>query len=139
MTIVYVDIVGDLFHYGHVNFFRQAREFGDVLIVGLMSDTECENYKRKPILNVNERKQVIQSCRYVDKVIVNPPMPITKTFLENNNIDIVCHSDDMDEESLNYWYNIPIQMNKFRKTLYSKDISTSEIISRVKKKISKDC
>ena len=47
--IVYVDMVGDLFHYGHVEILRRAKEKGDKLIVGVHSDETVMEYKRKPI------------------------------------------------------------------------------------------
>jgi len=43
-------MVADLFHFGHVNFLRQAREHGDYLLVGIHGDEVVENYKRMPIL-----------------------------------------------------------------------------------------
>lgn len=132
MKIVYVDIVGDLFHYGHIRFLKQAKEHGDILIVGLMSDEECIQYKRKPFLNINERKETIEACKYVDKVIVNAPMPITEEFIDKYNIDYVCHGDDMNKESLEYWYSVPIKLNKFILTKYTKSISTTDIINRIK-------
>ena len=132
MKIVYVDIVGDLFHYGHIRFLKQAKEHGDILIVGLMSDEECIQYKRKPFLNINERRETIEACKYVDKVIVNAPMPITEEFIDKYNIDYVCHGDDMNKESLEYWYSVPIKLNKFILTKYTKSISTTDIINRIK-------
>ena len=47
ITRVYVDMVADLFHYGHVNFLRQAKSHGDFLLVGVHSDETVESYKRK--------------------------------------------------------------------------------------------
>lgn len=132
MKIVYVDIVGDLFHYGHIRFLKQAKEHGNILIVGLMSDEECIQYKRKPFLNINERRETVEACKYVDKVIVNAPMPITEEFIKENNIDYVCHGDDMNKESLEYWYSVPIKLNKFILTKYTKSISTTDIINRIK-------
>ena len=52
MTRVYVDMVADLFHYGHVNFLKQARQFGDRLLVGIHSDEVVEEYKRSPIMTM---------------------------------------------------------------------------------------
>jgi cytidyltransferase-like protein len=37
---VYVDMVGDLFHMGHVQFLKAARQFGDWLVVGVLSDDD---------------------------------------------------------------------------------------------------
>ena len=53
--IVYVDMVGDLFHYGHVEILRRAREKGDRLLVGVHSDETVMQYKRKPICSMSER------------------------------------------------------------------------------------
>ena len=44
--IIYVDMVGDLFHYGHVEILRRAKEKGDKLIVRIHSDETVMEYKR---------------------------------------------------------------------------------------------
>lgn len=74
-TKVYVDIVGDLFHAGHVDFLKKARSFGDYLIVGVLADDVVEGYKRQPVLSLDERVKMVAACRYVDEVLVAPPPP----------------------------------------------------------------
>lgn len=56
---VYVDMVGDLFHPGHVALLRAARTFGERLIVGVLSDEVVATYKHKPIMTLAERVAVI--------------------------------------------------------------------------------
>ena len=131
MTIIYADIVGDLFHWGHIKMFEQAKKYGDYLIIGVCSDKLVESYKRKPIMSTNERVVVIANCKYVDKVVIDPPCPITKEFIEEHSIDFVVHGDDMDDEELNKWYGEAIKQGKFIKTKYTPTVSTSDIIRRV--------
>ncbi len=133
--IVYADIVGDLLHFGHVTLFKNCKQFGNHLIVGICSDELVASYKRRPILNLEERSNMIQSIKYVDEIIKNPPCPITKEFIQKNNIDVVVHADDMSLESLSYWYKAPIELGKFKTVSYTKGISTSEIINRIKTRI----
>ena len=128
---VYVDMVADLFHYGHVNFIKQARAFGDYLIVGLCSDDDVASYKRKPILSIEERVRSVQECKYVDEVVPNCPLCITEEFIKEHNIDLVIHGDDMSDKELAYYYEIPIRMGIFKTVPYTKTISTSDIIRRV--------
>ena len=52
-------MVSDLFHYGHAEFLRKAKSFGDYLIVGVISDEDTTPYKRKPILNLEERVKLL--------------------------------------------------------------------------------
>lgn len=59
----------DLFHYGHVNLLRRAKALGDYLIVALSTDEFNEIKGKKSHFNYNERKQIVESCRYVDLVI----------------------------------------------------------------------
>jgi cytidyltransferase-like protein len=61
---VYVDMVGDLFHAGHVRLLRDARALGDRLIVGLLSDETVAAYKRRPIMTLSERAAVVGACRF---------------------------------------------------------------------------
>ena len=60
----------DLFHYGHVNILRRAKEFGDYLIVAISTDEFNWNEKQKKCyFSYEQRKQLVESIRYVDLVI----------------------------------------------------------------------
>ena len=96
-----------------------------------MSDKEAEKYKRKPILNIDERYIMVSACKYVSKVFINAPMPITLEFIQTNKIDIVIHADDISDSSRKYWYRIPIELNIYTELEYTKGVSTSEIIRRI--------
>ncbi len=128
---VYVDIVGDLFHAGHVEFFKQARAFGDYLIVGILADDVVEGYKRLPILSLEERVKVISACKYVDEVVVAPPLRLTEQMIRDLQIDVVVHGDDFNPQLLDDQYGVSLKLGIFRTVPYTKGISTSEIIRRI--------
>ncbi|MCR4705483.1 MAG: adenylyltransferase/cytidyltransferase family protein [Lachnospiraceae bacterium] len=67
--IGYVAGAFDMFHIGHLNLLRRAKERCDYLIAGVMSDERIiELKKRPPIIPCNERMQIVEACRYVDRV-----------------------------------------------------------------------
>ena len=71
--IGYLSGVFDLYHIGHINMFRRAKEQCDYLIVGVTSDEFVMKKKNKtPFIPCEERIAVIQSCKYVDKVVKIP-------------------------------------------------------------------
>lgn len=60
----------DLLHYGHINLLKRAKEFGEYLIVALSTDSFNWNEKEKRCyFSYEERKQLLESIRYVDLVI----------------------------------------------------------------------
>ena len=125
-------MVADLFHPGHVRFLNSARALGDYLIVGLHSDKVSEDYKRKPILTLEERVTMVSSCRYVDQVIPNAPLLITKEFMEEYDIDLVVHAhDESEDEFYKEYYLYPDSIGKFKRLDYNKGISTTEIIDKI--------
>ena len=123
--------MGDLFHAGHVQFFQKAKAHGDYLIVGVHGDEACTEYKRRPILSLEEHCTAISACRFVDEVIPNSPIGITEEWIKKHNIDLVIHVDDFTEEKKQSQYAIPIKMGIFRTVPYTPGISTTEILSRI--------
>ena len=70
MRIGYTTGVFDMFHIGHLNILKMAKERCDFLIVGVTTDELCEQRKgKKPIIPFDERVEIIKSIRYVDKVV----------------------------------------------------------------------
>jgi len=131
MTRVYVDVVADLFHRGHLNLFKKAREFGDHLIVGVHSDNEVKQYKRTPVFHESDRYEIVKMCRLVDEIIEAAPTIITKDFIKTHNIDVIVHGDDI-REAYREQHRIPLEMGIMKYVPYTKGISTSKIIKRIK-------
>jgi len=62
--------VFDLFHIGHLNILKRAKEYCDYLIVAVSTDELVQEYKkRKPIFPYEERKAIVESIKYVDEVV----------------------------------------------------------------------
>ena len=131
---IYVDGVFDLFHYGHGNVFRQAKNLfeNSELIVGINSDKDTIENKGRNVMTETERKELVESCKYVDKVLCPVEWYPSKKFIEENKIDFVAHdgapyksdtTDDIYSEAKTY--------GKFIRTFRTPEISTSSIIQRV--------
>ena len=63
---VYVDGVFDLFHRGHLESLRKAKNVlndvdNTILVVGVVSDKDCESYKRVPMINEDDRVEIIKN------------------------------------------------------------------------------
>ena len=60
----------DLFHIGHLNILKKAKEQCECLIVGVSTDELVQNYKNKlPVIPFEERVEIVKSIKYVDKVV----------------------------------------------------------------------
>jgi len=129
---IYADVVCDLFHYGHVEFFRRARALGDRLVVGLVSDRDVLSYKPAPIMAYEERAAVVRSCRLVDRVLDFPaPLYCTPRFLDDIGADYCCHGDDMSEGELDRWYHAVAAVARLKVVRYTPDISSRQIVARI--------
>ncbi len=69
MDIVVASGGFDPIHSGHIEYLKSAKEHGDKLIIALNSDNWLEIKKGKPFMPFSERKAILESIKYVDKVI----------------------------------------------------------------------
>ena len=136
MCRVYIDGIFDLFHRGHLESLKQAKEIEEntYLIVGVISDEVAKDYKRIPVISHEDRMEIIKNLSIVDEVIENPPLVITEEFVKINNIDLVVHgfSNDDDWEKQKDFFEFLTKNNKFKRIEYYDKTSTTDIISRIK-------
>ena len=130
MIRVYTDMAADMFHIGHLNLIKRAKNLGDYLIVGLHSDRDIEGYKRRPIIPENDRYEIVKSCLYVDEVIEAAPLVMTREFIENNKIDLIVRGDDITSELLRQ-QDVPIKMGIIKYVPRTENISTTNIIQKI--------
>lgn len=92
--IGYTTGVFDLFHIGHLNILKKAKEQCDFLIVGVSTDELVKEYKNKiPIIPFQERIEIVKSIRFVDKVV--PQLSMDKYVAwEKEHFNVIFHGDD---------------------------------------------
>ena len=90
--------VFDLFHAGHVLMLKECKQHCDYLIVAL---NRAENIsdrinpgKQNPIYCLEDRKLIMQSCRYVDEVMVYNTEEELLNILKTKKIDVRFLGDD---------------------------------------------
>ena len=70
LVIGYTTGVYDMFHIGHLNILKRAKEQCDYLIVGVSTDELVQKEKNNtPIISYSERAAIVSAIRYVDKVV----------------------------------------------------------------------
>lgn len=92
--IGYTTGVFDLFHIGHLNILKQAKEHCDYLIVGVSTDENVQNYKHKtPVIPYEQRAAIVEAIKYVDEVVPQKNMNKLEAWNELH-YDILFHGDD---------------------------------------------
>lgn len=92
--IGYTTGVYDMLHIGHLNIFKRAKKECDYLIVGVTTDELSYIRKNKyPIINQEERVEIIKAIKYVDKVILQEDMDKLKKIIDYK-VDVVFVGSD---------------------------------------------
>ena len=93
MKIILVDMSATLIHHGHIRLLKKANNLGSVT-VALTTDEEILRYKGYvPELSFQERKEILESIKYIDRVIPSP-WKLDLKFFKNSGADILIHGDD---------------------------------------------
>ena len=135
MVIGYTSGVYDLFHIGHLNLLKHAKEKCDYLIVGLTTD-ELVQYKGKsPVITLSERMEIVSAIKYVDKVVIQDDLDKVKAW-DKYHYDILFVGDDW--KGTDKWNNYETQLKKVGAKVvylpYTKTTS-STLITKVLKEL----
>ncbi|NLV90458.1 MAG: glycerol-3-phosphate cytidylyltransferase [Tenericutes bacterium] len=93
----------DLFHVGHVNILKRAKELGDYLVVGLSTDEFNSLKGKQSYYPYSERKLILEAIKYVDEVIPEENWEQKVDDIKKHNIDVLVMGDDWEgSDRFNY-------------------------------------
>ncbi len=94
---VMVDLSATILHHGHIRLLKKASKLGNVY-VALTTDKEVKSYKNYyPEIKYKFRKEILESIKYVKKVIASKAV-ISEKFLKKNKVDIFVRGGDYRKE-----------------------------------------
>jgi len=135
MKEVYVCMVADMIHEGHLNIINEASKLGKVTI-GLLTDEAVASYKRLPYQNFQQRKVVVKNLKGVDRVVKQHELDY-RPSMRKYKPDYVVHGDDWKEgplkqtrqqviETLKEWGGVLVEVP------YTKGISSTKLNNTIK-------
>lgn len=90
----YTTGVFDMFHIGHLNILRRAKEQCDYLIVGVSTDEVVNSYKNHmPVIPYCDRAAIVEACRFVDMVVAQESMDKFSAW-KSLGFDVMFHGDE---------------------------------------------
>ena len=79
---VYVPMAVDIIHSGHLNIINKAKKYGKI-IIGLFTDTVIAEYKSLPLINYNQRLEIIKNIKGIYKIVKQDTWDYEKNLLQN--------------------------------------------------------
>lgn len=137
-VIVFANGCFDLLHVGHIRFLREAREQGDVLVVGVNSDRSVVALKgpRRPLMPEIGRAELVAALECVDYVIVFDNLT-AESLLADLRPHVHCKGADYTEESVPERRLVQELGGTIRITGDAKQHSTREILADIRKRFAK--
>lgn len=118
----------DVFHFGHLEILKRAKNLGDYLIVGISSDKlNFEKKNKYPVYRQEHRMAIISSIKYVDEVFYEESLELKPKYIKDHRADLLVMGDD--------WEGKFDDMRKYCEVIYlprTPSISTTEVIEVIR-------
>lgn len=126
--IIWTNGCFDILHTGHIELLKFAKSKGDFLFVGIDSDKRVKNLKgeKRPINSQWDRKKMLESIKYVDKVFIFDDEHSMEEILIDNKIDLIVIGDEYTDKK--------VTGSRFCETSFFKKIpgkSTTNLINKI--------
>lgn len=128
---VYIDLIGDLFHAGHLRHLEKAKLLGDILVVGVFDDETVTRFSHVPVMKMDERIAIVAAIRCVDEVIPAAPAVPDASFLERYEIAQACLSDDFGDPERQEALADLLEDGTGVVLPYTEDLSTVRVVARI--------
>jgi ethanolamine-phosphate cytidylyltransferase len=118
--VVYACGSFDMFHVGHAQFLKEARELGTFLLIGIYDDISVSRAKGSslPVMNLNERVLNVCACKWVDEVIIGAPRYVTEDLIKTWQIHVVArgagHKRNGVDQEVSSRFEVPKRLNIYR-------------------------
>ncbi len=111
----------DLFHVGHLNLLKRAKELGDYLVVAISTDEFNKLKGKQSVISFKDRKEIVSAIKYVDLVIEEKNWDQKIEDIKKHNIDVFVIGDD--------WFGKFDFLKEYCEVVYlprTKDVSTTD-------------
>lgn len=132
--IVFTNGCFDIFHVGHLRYLKESSKYGDILIIGVNSDSSVKKLKGKnrPIVSEDERAELLSSLSFVSYVVLfdeDTPYEIIKRIKP----DIITKGGDYNPDTIVGKDIVEAKGGKVIVCPFTKDKSTTNIIEKILK------
>ena len=129
---VYTDGVWDLLHPNHIDLMEEVLTYGDRLLIGVVTDEMALRYKRKPIMNQQDRMRAVKALRIVSEaVFIDGPLDdgtVIADIIRRFDPITVCYAGDAYAD----YYKPAVDRGIFVRLKRRTGVSTTDIIERVR-------
>lgn len=131
-SIVFTNGCFDIIHAGHVSYLNHAARLGDVLVLGLNSDSSVKQIKgeKRPVIVGSQRAKVVSALAFVDHVVMfDEPDP--ENLIKAICPDILVKGADWPEDKIIGGSFVKENGGRIERVVLEPDISTTKIIERI--------
>jgi rfaE bifunctional protein nucleotidyltransferase chain/domain len=132
-SIVFTNGCFDILHLGHIDYLSKAADMGNVLIVGLNSDSSVKKIKgaNRPINKENDRALILASLNFIKAVVIfeeETPYELIKTVKP----DILVKGSDYDADTIVGNDIVKTKGGEIATIEFLEGYSTSSLIDKIK-------
>ena len=133
-TLVFTNGVFDLLHVGHVRYLAAARALGDALVVAVNSDSTVRRLKGdgRPVINENERAEILAALRQVDYVTIFDDVS-PRSLIARLLPDVLVKGGDYSLDEIHGREEVEAAGGQVVSLPFVQGLSTSTIIEKMKK------
>lgn len=130
--VVFTNGCFDLLHIGHVRYLYEAKKQGDILIVGLNSDSSVKKLKgnKRPIIKEKERAELLAALEMIDYITIFEELTAIN-LINNLKPDIYVKGGDYSKETLTEWNTVEKNGGEVKLLKEIKGRSTTSLIKKI--------